>query len=104
MKRTRSLASLAATFMHNDCYQFMATVVVGPGCDRCQSSAYAVVLSYITWSVAGPRWQLSYVTVAAASHLPGETLGQDGSYAGIKLHFNHKKLLRRKCIKRAMKC
>ena len=36
--------------MHNDYYQFMVTAVVEPHGDRCQSYAYAVVLSYVTVS------------------------------------------------------
>ena len=46
-KKKSSLVSLAAHFMHNDCYQFTATMVVEPRGDRRQSYTYAVVLSYL---------------------------------------------------------
>ena len=65
MWKKSSLASLAARFMHNDCYRFTATMVVEPHGDQHQSYAYAVVLSYIMRSVAGQRRQLSYVIVVA---------------------------------------
>ena len=50
----------------------MVTTMVKPHGDRCQSYAYAVVLSYIMRSVAGQRWQLSYVTVAENDALKGQ--------------------------------
>ena len=64
MQKESSLASLPAPFMHNDCCRFMVMALVKVHGDRHQSYAYAVVLSYIMQSVAGQRWQLSYVTVS----------------------------------------